>query len=398
MAPPRSAHRLKLLRTAISLVLLAAAASTLSAHPAAAGRVGFTLRLPALPGPDRVGTRVLRLVDRSRVDRSFPSGHRELMVQVWYPSSGGGTGFAPYLPASVAATIERSYHVPAGIVSRIRTHARAGATVAAGLHPVLLYSPGSSEMRSDATALVENLASEGFVVVTIDHTHESQLVAFPDGQLVRGTFVDTGPPSNLRALRVRVADTRFVLDQLAFLDRRGVFAGRIDLNKIGMFGFSLGGATAAATMLTDPRLRAGADLDGSLYGPVARQGLRRPFLLMLSPIPASFKKRCGARCAHLSEFQFFRRFYTHSTGPRYAVELESSSHDSFDDSVWIEPQLATVDPAAARQFDVGSIGAGSAVTTVSGYLTVFFDRYLRGTAEPILRAPSTVYPALRPLR
>src|SRR5690348_7482587 len=394
LSPTTKARALLCGAASLAVIL---AATTNSAAPAAAARFVSTVRLPALSGPDRVGTRVLHLVDRTRIDRSFRSGHRELMVQLWYPSGGSGTGYAPYMPAAIAATIERAYHLPAGIVSRIRTHARTAATVAAGAHPVLLYSPGSSEMRSDATALVENLASEGFVVVTIDHTHESQLVEFPDARIVRGTFVDTGPASNLRAIGIRVADTRFVLDQLAGLDRRGVFAGRLDLDKVGMFGFSLGGATAAATMLTDPRLKAGADLDGSLYGSVAHHGLRRPFLLMLSPIPAAFKKRCGARCAHLSEFQFFEPFYSHSTGPRFAVELEDSGHETFEDSVWIKPQLARVDPAAARQFNVGSVGARAAVHAVSGYLTAFFDRYLLGAREDVLHDPEATYPDLRSL-
>ena len=382
---------MKLLLVTLTVVLAVAAAG------AAAAAAPTTLRLPNLSGPDAVGTRTLQFVDGARPDRSFRSGHRELMVQLWYPAAGGGGGYAPYLPVRIARVIERTYHLPAAIVSRIRTHARVGAAVAAGAHPVLLYSPGSSEMRSDATALVEDLASEGFVVVAIDHTHESQLVEFPDGRLVRGTFVDTGPASNLRALRIRVTDTRFVLDQLVNLDRRGVFAGRLDLAHVGMFGFSLGGATAAATMLADPRLKAGANLDGSLYGPVAHRGLRRPFLLMLSPIPAAFKTRCGARCRGLSELDFFRPFYSHSRGPRYAVELKDSSHESFEDSVWIKPQLMTVDPAAARQFNVGRINAPAAVATVSGYLTAFFDRYLRGTPEPLLPEPSTTYPDLRGL-
>jgi predicted dienelactone hydrolase len=377
-------------------VLLLAAASTTAAG-AAGATAAPTLRLPSLSGPARVGTRVLHLVDRSRLDRSFRSGRRELMVQIWYPASPGGAAYAPYLPAGVAIAIERAYHLPSGIVSRIRTHGRIDAPAAPGRHPVLLYSPGSSEMRSDATALVENLASEGFIVVTIDHTHESQLVEFPDGRLVRGTFVDTGPASNLRALRVRVADARFVLDQLAALDHRGAFAGRLDVGHVGMFGFSLGGATAAAAMLADPRLKAGADLDGSLYGPVAQEGVRRPFLLMLSPIPAALKRRCGARCRDLSEIDFFRSFYSRSTARRFAVELANSGHESFEDSVWIKPQLASVDPAAAAQFDAGTISAHTAVATVTGYLTAFFDRYLRRTPEPVLTNPSTTYPALRPL-
>lgn len=355
------------------------------------------LRLPALPGPDRVGTVALRLVDASRTDHSFRSGHRELMVQLWYPAGAGGTAYAPYLPGRIASTIERVYHLPGGTVSRIRTHALLAAPVAAGKHPVLLYSPGSSEMRSDATALVENLASEGFVVVTIDHTHEGEFVEFPDGHLVRGTFVDTGAASNERAIRVRVADTHFVLDQLAKLEGHGAFAGRLDLSRIGMFGFSLGGATAAAAMLRDPRLKAGADLDGSIYGPVIHAGLRRPFLLMLSPIPAAMEKRCGAPCAHLSEFHFFRAFYSHLRGPRYAVELVGSGHESFEDSVWIKPQLAAIAPTVAKQFDAGSIDAHAAVTTVSGYLTAFFDRYLRSTSEPVLSKPSTTYHVLRAL-
>ncbi len=402
MAPSRTATQAKQVHGLLFLIavfgVLAVALGSATEATGARRAGERVLRLPALPGPDRVGTLSLRLVDKTRADRSFRSGHRELMVQLWYPAAAGGREYAPYLPRPVAQAIEQEAHLPAGTVSRIRTHARVAAPVASGEHAVLLYSPGSGELRSDATALVENLASERFVVVTIDHTHESELVEFPDGQLVHGTFVDTGSASNERAIRVRVADTRFVLDQLAHLDERGFFAGRFDLHRMGMFGFSLGGATAAAAMLADPRLKAGADLDGSLYGPVVQTGLRRPFLLMLSPIPAGFKQRCGARCAHLSEFHFFRTFYSHLHGPRYAVELAHSGHESFDDPVWIKPQLTAIDPAAAKQFDVGSIDARVAVGTVSGYLAAFFDRYLRGKAAPVLNDPAKTYPALRSLR
>lgn len=390
------------LRVPLSVLLVIAAVTFLAASaPTAATGTAVSseprLQLPAVTGRDHIGTVLLPLVDRARVDHAFGSGHRELIVQLWYPAAAGGAGYAPYMPRRTASYIERTYRLPVGTVSRIRTHARIAAPVAAGHHPVLLYSPGSSEMRSDATALVENLASEGFVVVAIDHTHESQLVEFPNGQLIRGTFVDTGPASNLGALRIRVTDSRFVIDQLAQLNRRGAFAGRLDLSRIGMFGFSLGGATAAATMLADPRVKAGADLDGSLYGPVIRAGLRRPFMLMLSPIPAAARKQCGARCQSLSEFHFFRPFYSRLRGARFAYELKGSAHESFDDYVWIKPQLATIAPATARQLNVGTISAHQAVTTVSAYLTAFFDRYLCGTPEPILHSNSPAYPDVRPL-
>jgi len=66
----------------------------------------------------------------------------------------------------------------------------------------------------------------------------------------------------------------------------GLAAG-LDLQKVGMFGFSLGGYATANTLLEDQRFAAGLDLDGTLQddpvkgplGVVARKGLDQPFLL-----------------------------------------------------------------------------------------------------------------------
>ena len=52
-------------------------------------------------------------------------------------------------------------------------------------------------------------------------------------------------------MTVRIVDTRYVLSALTRLDRdsRDAFFGILNLEHIGMFGHSLGGATAAATNL-----------------------------------------------------------------------------------------------------------------------------------------------------
>jgi len=295
------------------------------------------------------------------------------MVQLWYPAA-ATHGFLPasYMPAKTAAYVEHPAGLPAGTISRIVVHAAQGAPAAPGAHPVLLYSPGSGDMRSASTTLVENMASEGYVVVAIDHTHEANVVEFPGGQLVRGTFADTGPASNTRALTVRVADTRFVLDQLAALDRRGRSAGKLDLSRIGMFGHSIGGATAAAAMLADPRIRAGADMDGSLYGPVAHRGLTRPFMLITSSLPRL-------------DFRYdpsMRPFYAHLRGPRAGLELAGSAHLTFTDVAVFKPQLPQ--SAAARIGQTGSIDPVAAEQTVTRYLAAFFDHYLSGQPEPLL--------------
>jgi hypothetical protein len=80
---------------------------------------------------------------------------------------------------------------------------------------------------------------------------------YPDGRVETGSLPQDAATIR-RAFAVRVADVRFVLDRLERWQRRGPFAGRLDLGRVGMVGHSLGGATAAGTMLVNRRLRAGS--------------------------------------------------------------------------------------------------------------------------------------------
>jgi predicted dienelactone hydrolase len=67
------------------------------------------------------------------------------------------------------------------------------------------------------------------------------------------------PEVAARAVAVRVTDTRFVLDQLATVNASGNpdaehrplpagLRGALRLSRVGMFGHSLGGATAAQAL------------------------------------------------------------------------------------------------------------------------------------------------------
>ncbi|MCE0447243.1 hypothetical protein LT493_31765 [Streptomyces tricolor] len=141
------------------------------------------------------------------------------------------------------------------------------------------------------------LASRGYVVVTVDHTHETTPVEFPNGRVELQKEPMTGAETVKKAVETRVRDTRFVLDQLAVLragrnpDAEGRrlprgLGGALDLDRIGMYGHSAGGITAAETMRADRRIDAGINMDGTLqyssteFLPVALEGLDRPFMLM----------------------------------------------------------------------------------------------------------------------
>lgn len=276
------------------------------------------------------------------------------------------------MPPRAARFVEHQDGLPPGTISRIVVHAYQGPPAAPGRHAVLLYSPGSGDMRSASTTLLENLASEGFVVAAIDHTHEADVVEFPAGHLVKGSFVDTGRASNTRELAVRVADARFVVNELGAISQHGLLRNRLDLSAIGMFGHSLGGATAAATMLIDTRIKAGADLDGSLYGPVASEGLARPFMFVGSSLPRP----------DFPVDPSMRSFYAHLRGPRVGLQLAAGAHQTFTDLAQFKVQLPP--PSAALIGNVGTINPILAERTVTSYLKAFFGRYLSQRPAPLL--------------
>ncbi|WP_328864754.1 alpha/beta hydrolase family protein [Streptomyces sp. NBC_00304] len=377
-----------------------AAERTAGAAPAevpGSGRVRLTL--PAPTGTRRIGTASLRLVDRSRRDpRVSPAASRELMVSLWYPASHThGRRRAPWLPPAATALYRRQVaqdlRTPMDDVDFPVTHAWQDAPVEVRRHghPVVLFSPGLHTMRAMGTALVEDLASHGYLVVTIDHTHEASIVEFPGGRVELGRDLDP-----VEALRVRQDDTRFVLDELERLnsgrnpdaDGRRLphrLHGSLDLSRTGMFGHSIGGDTAAGTMARDRRVLAGADLDGSVNGTVQDTGLDRPFLLMGNATHGRHNDPSWAA------------FWSHLRGWRLELRLRDSAHHTYTDMSPLAQQLERALPlppeaVAALTGSIGTIDADRAVAAQRAYLRAFFDLHLLGRGGRLLSGPSPRYP------
>lgn len=358
-------------------MLKALLATVMAASPVA---TVTQLTLPPPTGPDRVGTVTLHLVDRSRPDPWVASERvRELMVQIWYPArSVRGHPRADWVSPGVAARInppDSGFELPV-------THGHVGAPPEAGQHPVVLYSPGFGLERTGNTAVVEDLASHGYVVVTIDHTHDAQFVEFPDGRVATHAIP---PPADAeeeerlfrKVLDVRVTDTRFVLDRL----RTTGLARTMDLSRVGMFGVSLGGATAAETMRRDRRVQAGLNLDGTYLGRVWQTGLDRPFLMM------------GADPGEDEQDDTWTQFWERLRGPRYWVQLDDTQHLSFTDFQVLLPQVGA--PPDEIEPVIGSINGPRSVAVQRAYVRAFFDRHLRHRPGRLLDGPSARYPEMR---
>lgn len=287
--------------------------------------------LPAPQGPYSVGTQVLRWVDESRSEEATDAeDRRNVIVQVWYPAEPGPGAKAPYLDRGPSDS--PAGFLPAFLLARygeVETHARVGRklSTAQTSWPVALFLTGYGGIRGAYTSMVSDLASRGVVVFALDHPYEAAVVELADGTVAR--TVERFEPGDLDRTRfmegrlgLRVADVRFVLDQL---ERPGVldpeWDGRLDQG-VAIWGHSLGGASSAAAMAADPRLVAAVNVDGTLYGPIPGVPTPRPFLVIESDRTIT---------GHSETYRRGNRDLGAFFSSNQVVELEGTSHYSFTD-------------------------------------------------------------------
>ncbi len=357
------------------------------------------LKFPQPTGPFPVGTTELHLVDAGRDDPFLPGRPRELMISIWYPAA-RRTAQAPYLPPLTAQVYAEGAAIalqqPADAVDWAGARVHAGLSGPAsrswGRRPVVLFSPGFGVPRGLASIMVTELASRGYVVVTVDHTYEAAAVEFPGGRVA----VQTLPPEPYAHLAraTRVADVQHVLDALQRLahghnpdaDARRLprdLGQILDLTRIGAYGHSAGGITSADVMLVDQRVKAGIDLDGTLgYGypnpadcPVVARGLDRPFLLL----GAGGTGPNGGPQTHRTD-PSWGLFWENSTGWKRDLNVPHGQHYTFIDHQALIPWFQrhfTVPPELIAN-TIGTVDPQRILRTLTAYVPAFFDQHLRG--------------------
>jgi hypothetical protein len=134
--------------------------------------------------------------------------------------------------------------------------------------------------------LAADLASQGYLVLCIDHPGESPYLALPGGGGISGP-----PPTpvngNLTDAYVegvydlRVSDMKALIDAYPTLGEEfGAPSFQHGPRYLGV-GHSIGGATIAGVMGTEDSIIGGVNLDGTFFGDA--RDLKRPFLLMHEP-------------------------------------------------------------------------------------------------------------------
>lgn len=350
-------------------------------------------------GPYAIGTFTIHLVDHARAEifTSDPADRRELMVQIWYPGKlSPSLEIARYLPdGQILAPVTKLLNLPSFVFKHLKyvaTNAALSAPFADGArtYPVLIFSHGRGGFRQHNTFQVEELVSHGYIVAAIDHPYAAAGVDFPEGRrahfdprMLDRHFIDVVIP-------YLAQDVSFTLDQLATInlaDPNGVLTGRLDLQRIGMFGVSIGGAVTAEACLRDARLTACLPMDNFMSHVVVRQGLLQPTMWISRDTETM--RREGWAQADIIETQATMRSVFHGLKEQgYLVLIPGMFHQNFSDFPFF-----VISPLDIWLGLDGPINARRGHAIVNAYSLAFFDRHLKGAAAaPMLEGPDVKYP------
>lgn len=157
--------------------------------------------------------------------------------------------------------------------------------------PLLLYAPGWGNRGTSNALLLADLARAGYVVAAFDDigtTPEASPDAAANFDLTSQLAMRVSLALANRRLVAMVERATRSLDYLLALDRLQpghTLAKRLNADRVGMLGFSFGGAVAAEMSRRDPRIRAAVNFDGGLFGEAEQKGARPPYLVVNSDFP-----------------------------------------------------------------------------------------------------------------
>jgi dienelactone hydrolase len=357
--------------------------------------------LPAPTGPYAVGRAIYDWTDDATLDKlaPVPGTKRELLVWIWYPAAAAPSA-APdgYIPAPMLAALP-----PGGgplrfltrDLAKVHGHSIRDAEVSPRqrTYPVVIVRAGASAGVVGYSALAEDLASHGYVVAGFDAPYRTGVVVFPDGRVMWRTPENNGelcasrPPAEQdacmsRLLTAWVSDIGFVLDRLEHLS--GKFAGRLDMTRVGVFGHSFGGATAAQFCHDDTRCKAAIDIDGQPFGSVIQAGLRQPFLFLLSDHGRASDPVSRRIMANIQSI--YDRLPPET---RLRVVIRGANHFLFsDDGALLKSHIMM---GMLRMLHVIRIEGRRQLAVTAHCVHSFFDAHLQGTR---LDMASPLYPEI----
>lgn len=308
---------------------------------------------PSLSGPYGVGVTQRYIVTNSH-ERHQLSTKRELMVHIYYPAQIDKKSMIPYNTDAIAdvGQIYKMFGVAAKNLSRLNaiyTHAVPDAPkLSHAQFPVIFFEHGYVGcLPTSYTALCEQIASHGYVVVATAHTYFASIVRFPDGRVVTTDpkKYTVSPHKMSEEQKIWVADAQSVLENMTLYNDNedDFFYNYCDMNRLGVVGHSFGGTTAFLLCLQDTRFEVGIDLDGSIMADTPLTDISKPFMCMWAENTVQFFDKSDEEIAGEQSIENIRMFRKAFEATYYAknkyieqVTIPKLGHGGFSDRVILD--------------------------------------------------------------
>lgn len=305
-------------------------------------------------GPFAVAGHVETLVDDSRGETlGGADGQRQLTVEYWFPD------------------------------------------VADARYPLVVFSHGATGIRRSNESLYRELASQGYVVASIDHTHHALFatdaaggVTWIDGDYLRELREEDASADPGRSLElyrewmnVRMADIGFVIDHVreASASGSGDPFRLVDASRIGVIGHSLGGAAAVGV----GRMRDDVGAVIALEAPfmteivdVDREGFVWADDAYPTPLLSVYSDSAWEHLDEWPQYAMNHRLMLDPDPDTFAIHLAGLGHLGLTD-------LSLSSPILTWMLDGHrpAVPPAEALGRLSQHTLAFLDAYLKGAAE-----------------
>ncbi len=362
------------------------------------------LPLPKLPVPQgeyQVGTKDYYFVDLDRKELYGANSdmQRELMVQVWYPIDVPSQGERALWMRDMryfAPEIGERFGIPGFMLEHLiyvesNSYFNENLSEAKLEYPVVLFSHGWLGFKEQNIYQVEELASQGFIVIGVNHTYGAMMTVFPDGRafarnrdaLPEGVTDEEYYVASNTLVRQWADDLGFVLKEFEQInaDSSGIFFEKMRLETIGVMGHSTGGGASVEFCFENPRCAGLLGMDPWLE-PVSRDklvsGQTVPMLLMFSDAWAVVPGGEGNKPS-------VELLVTKSEGWTSEMVISDTMHFDFSITPVISPLTEIL------EFK-GALDGDRILEIINAYTVAFFNQFLLDKPTDMFSEDSGEFP------
>lgn len=312
---------------------------------------------PKMSGRYMVKTSTYTFTDTDRIETFTNTGeNRKLTVQFWFPEK-----------------INKKY-------------------------PLIVFSHGAFGVKMSNTSTFMELASNGYVVCSIDHPYHAAGTRDVDGNLILGSSKFMQEVINANSdiytekeqfelyknwMDLRTNDINFILNTILenTEDNRSVEYALIDRNRIGLMGHSLGGAASTQVGREREDISAVINLDGSMLGEYSldRKGdiviNNEPYPL---PLLNFYSEYVVNELIANPEYVYPNKYISSISTNAFEVYIRGSNHMSYTDLSLFSPLLANQLAGVSGGSSRANVDKYYCIETMNMLVLEFFNSYVKG--------------------